>query len=1211
MSIFKKKTSSFRLYDKDSYVFPNGKTASEIIESAGDAMTGRPPTVAKRINTETITNNSFQVRNPKFANFAAPSTFGAFGTGMSSGITYTSPSFYSPIHTAVNWQIPTKRRECYQWALRSDQSLLSEDFTYKIISNLDFLPESIIKDTLTDGTIYENIKTDQIFGGVRELRNPINFFERSCKDKKFIKINACGFWRELNISEEHHVYIVDGKSLRKEQKKYGDALYRKGHKGNFKKKSFIEGKNWPVLSVSADKVEKGDFLLFPIPEFKTNSNYNLDQKWLIGLIAADGTVYEDSIFLNINNSEYENYIPTISKLISNYNEYKHGENCTRICKGMKSGFLEYTQYIEGKLENKKFKKLITYFSREEMLSLLAGYFDGDGSFNKEKELLEANNVSCDMSDQIYNLCLMCGIHASIGKYKRSGKHYQTKNEYYYRIYIPSSDLHIIKPYMRSNKIPENFIFKGNDRTLKFFFTGDDGIKYYAQQISKVKHYSYTGIGYDLQIDPERSFIASGFKVSNCRFFAQNDPTIAASLRFYSQFPFAGFENVISDPIRKEHYDKLKKRLQIEKWLPMIAYEYFTMGDAFPFVSIDCPECGGFDKKPNGDICDHKDGRIAGISLLNPDWVDVKINPLDPANPIITLIVDDTLKNIVWSKEPFEVFQQIPDYIKKYILANKPIPLNKNRVIHMKHDDIPYMSYGRSLLAPLFPILAYQDRLRQAQWIVAERHILPIKICKIGNDNRPAGPQDISDTQRQLAATQNDPNLTLVTHHAFDFQWVGAAGKVLQLTKEYELIEKAIIKGLGVNEALLSGTGPSYSQAAIGIEATIKRLKTVQNMLSDWIIEKIYKVEARMRGFYKEDLQGNRILDYPDIRWNDLNLRDESQRNSFFLQLWDKKIVSTQFICEKMQIDYDIETERIRLETEFQQQLGISQDEDGGGGGLGGGKPGGLGGGFGGGLGGGKPGGLGGDDMKGNMPGGGSAPGLPNDSIAPSMSGGGGGDAADYELKLKSYEQAKEYMPKVHRPRKYKVKKPKEPIMPKEDQQQGIVLDGRTGQFRLTSIEMGLYRAVKRGQETGNLPLNFLMQQKPEPVEMAKVTVDGFFPDIKLIIEADGKLYHSSPDQVAKDQERDSRFQQLGWTVLRFTDEEIENNIEQVLSKIIQVSKQLQEKNAQYISAAKEKFLKVKKSIKSEDTREEDNKSRMNYYTDELNVNPEYLNFYEE
>src|ERR1035437_8907309 len=42
------------------------------------------------------------------------------GPGMgkmaSSGIVYTQPQFFSPIHTPINWQIPVKRKELYQWA---------------------------------------------------------------------------------------------------------------------------------------------------------------------------------------------------------------------------------------------------------------------------------------------------------------------------------------------------------------------------------------------------------------------------------------------------------------------------------------------------------------------------------------------------------------------------------------------------------------------------------------------------------------------------------------------------------------------------------------------------------------------------------------------------------------------------------------------------------------------------------------------------------------------------------------------------------------------------------------------------------------------------------------------------------------------------------------------------------------------------------------
>ncbi len=652
-----------------------------------------------------------------------------------------------------------------------------------------------------------------------------------------------------------------------------------------------------------------------------------------------------------------------------------------------------------------------------------------------------------------------------------------------------------------------------------------------------------------------------------RFFGNNNPTIKGALRFYSEFPFRGYEHVINDPIRKEHFDNLKKRLKLEKILPLIAKEYFMMGDAFPFISISCKQCGGFGILKDGSPCNHEEGQISAVTCLNPDWVDVQINPLMPTEPVINLIPDDSLKQIVWSKKPEEIYAKIPDGLKKAIMAQKPIKLSNRAVAHLKHDESPYMPYGQSIISSLFPTLAYQDRLKQAQWIVAERHILPIKVCKIGSDLRPASSGDISDTQRQLAITANDPNLTLVTHHNFEYEWIGAAGKVLQLTKEYELIDSAIIQGLGVNDALLSGTGPSYSQAAIGIEATIKRLETVQRLLGEWICDKLYKMEAQMRGFYKKDLSGNEIIDYPEIRWDDLNLRDETQRNQMFIQLWDKQIVSTQFICEKLGIDYDTETERVRLEQMYQQQMGIAPQAGGskGGGGMGGGFGGGLGGLGGGGLGG-AGGAKGGKPGGGNLPGGKAGPGLPGDSIAPSMSGGapgaggapsGGGAMAAYETQLKTYNQAKQYAPSVTR--KSRLKEPKMPTMPKEEDENGLYVGPRTGAIRLTSIEQKLYTKIAEAQKAGNIGLDFVWQQKPEPEvsELSRVVVDGFFPELKLIVEADGKKWHSSPEDVAKDQERDANLQRYGWNVLRFTEDEINYSIDAVIAKIINVVNEAQ------------------------------------------------------
>ena len=1022
-----------------------------------------------------------------------------------------------------------------------------------------------------------------------------------------------------------------------------------------------------------------------------------------------------------------------------------------------------------------------------------------------------------------------------------------------------------------------------------------------------------------------------------RFFAQNDPTIKSSLRFYSQFPFHGYEHVMSDPIRKEHFDGLKKRLRLEHLLPQLAYEYFTMGDAFPFISFQCASCGGFGTTQDGSICNHDGGRIANVTVMNPDWIDVQINPLMPNDPVINLIPDDTLKQIVWSKKPPEIYDKIPERLRALIMKQQPIPISNRAITHLKHDEIPYMAYGNSIIASLFPILAYQDRLRQAQWIVAERHILPIKICKVGSDTRPASSADIADTQRQLAMSANDPNVTLVTHHSFDLEWVGAAGKILQLTKEYELIDKCLIKGLGVNEALLSGEGPSYttdintliltqrgfvecddfdeekdlvatfnkesgaleyqkveekyvydwdsidgdhpdlyhyktnridfmctpnhrmliktrqnneknidqwdvvladdvknrsvfrgsidkwegrippkthlnemtmgidletflefvgmfisegyyekscicpelyeshihingqkrtnkpkkavsftqnqdseafelccsiynrvnickksrnnsvlksgklherfifyseelsemfnyhfgeycenkkipiwmkdlpteyleillhslvagdgsvrdatkkketdknyytyhttskqlrddimeiviklgrsprfslkppanenrqdiwiinwsdadvglfptlqskdyktnqdkqvifrqpykgrvwcvrvknsffitqrngliaihgnSQAAIGIEATIKRLKTVQSMMAEWICEKIYRVEAMMQGFYKKDLSGNQILDYPSIRWADLNLRDETQKQQLYMQMWDKQLVSTQFIHEKFDIDHETEVERVRMEQSYQMQLGIAPQ-------------GGEAGGMGGGLGGGKPGGGGlGGGFKGNLPGGQSGPGLPGDAHAPSMSGGGGGVAGTpsaapggpmgaYETQMVNYNQAQQYAPSISR--KSRIQEPKKPKEPKPDitvEGGGLIEVPRSGANSLTDIEIKLYSKVEEAQKQGHLPLEFLWQQNPEPndPETSRITADGMFPAIRLIVEADGKKWHSSPEDVQRDTERDGKLMARGWSILRFTEDEIQYSIDEVIKKII-------------------------------------------------------------
>ena len=1187
-----------------------GRSAEDIIRQSGDVMKGDFP-VTSNINENNLSspvnmvvtkgkpniNNQPMIRNSEYSSptialggsrlsIPTMSKTGSIGIGGNNGgnILSTPPQFYSPIHTPTNWQIPTKRREVYLWSLPVDfTELTSFDFTHKNVNDLDFVVDNVIEDTLTSGKVYSLSDSSSIISGDGSPSSPIRYYDIDDNEEPYIDVSFIGTHHKVYGHKDHPIYILPHKGKNGYFRSYRRFVENRRYKGllgghNFREEA--ENTKWEIKKKSFSELNKKDWGLIPIGKFENNyTEYSSDFFYTVGLLLADGfKTYNDKEKLHGSGIgiTFDTTRPEIIDFIKNFLSEKYpnntvferpnppSEKCISLRIKSVDAFNDFDKFVCGTYAQKKIRIPFTDLSKEQTLNLIAGYFDGDGCYNKVDDLLQMPSISEDISNQIYYACLYTGMSSTINKYtvpeswKKFGK---VSSETFTTVTIPSCSLDIIKKYSKTNKIPKEREYKRNIYYLKggFFLTDKDNQRYFARRIKNIKKFKYTGKSFDLEIPINHSYCVSGFKVSNCRFFSNNNPTIKASLRFYSQFPFSGYDHIISDSIRKEHFDNLKKRLRLEDLMPQIAYEYFAMGDAFPFISISCPKCNGWGTTPEGEPCDHAGGEIGSVTLINPDLIDVKNNPLNPAHSVITLVPDPSLEAIINSQQPKEIYDMIPDHIKRQIASKQPILLDSQRVTHLKHDPIAYQTYGQSVIVPLFPILAYLDRLRQAQWIIAERHILPIKICKVGTEQRPAGPQDLANVQQQLAATANDPNLTLVTHHAFDLSWAGAAGKVLQLTKEYDMVDKDIIKGLGVSEALLSGQGPSYGQAAIGIEATIKRLKTVQNLLAWWVTEKIYKAEAKIKGFYKEDKLGRKVLDYPQIRWDDLNLRDETQKNNMYLQLWDKGIVSTQFICEKLDIDYNNEVEKVRMEQQYQLQLGISPQSKGG-------AKGGLGGGFSGGTGGGLP----GDDLAPSLNGGEGGGGTP--------SGGAAMESDDIQLKMKNFELAKAIKPMVHRPSKYRMKEPKQPKPVQPEPENELFVGPRNGSFNLTSIERILYSSIIEAQKAGQLPEDFVWQEKPEPNRMSRVVVDGIFPSIRLIVEADGKQFHSAPDDVAKDQERDAELARYGWTVIRFTEEEIENRIKDVIATIIKFVREMSNDENENLAFSKNDLVKIANNI---------------------------------
>ena len=717
-----------------------------------------------------------------------------------------------------------------------------------------------------------------------------------------------------------------------------------------------------------------------------------------------------------------------------------------------------------------------------------------------------------------------------------------------------------------------------------------------------------------------------------RFFYENEPKIAASIDFYSYFPMNDYEHECKNRDVRIYFDKFKKRLELAKWTRLMSHEVHLLGDVFPFLEISCPHCGGSGRL--GDmICEHPGGTARRLVILNPDYVEVFTKPLYP-DPIIALKPDEELISMVQGKSPGH--ERLTPEVRALIASGQPIRLDNRNVSHLKYGEGGYTKYGTGMVRRLFPILSYKTKLMVAQWIVAERLIVPIKVVKVGNDERPAGPADIAAVQEQLAQTSNDPNLTIVTHHAFEIDWIGTSGKVLTLSNEFDFINQEILDGMMINNALLNGEGPTYNNAAIGIESMIERLETFRREIAQWIEEYIYLPEAIRQGFIDEEETESGEIEYiyPRVKWNSMHLRDQQQYRQTVLQLYEKGLLSAQTVLEVFDFDPDTEIERKRYDAVQMMALG-----QGAGGGMGD-----MGGGFGGDMGGmgGMEGGMGGGDMGGGMGGGGAmaaadteqvrfakthiqglenrlasarndlqmarAKELSQNPISTKMlveAALSHESVSDQQRTIEIWTEAFKMEPDS--PEKYiesmaydsgrKVKT----ILALNDNKEMIKIAqnmGNMGNMIDPSSYGGKILTQKtrdkmdsdRKKTTQDKPQGGgsagsmgsrdekgrIIFTKPERELMDGIVsykknglisyvvipqfalkyggreypVDFGIPALKIALEADGEMFHSSEKQVVSDNERDAKLAQLGWTILRFKDSEIEDSIERVMQTVV-------------------------------------------------------------
>lgn len=404
----------------------------------------------------------------------------------------------------------------------------------------------------------------------------------------------------------------------------------------------------------------------------------------------------------------------------------------------------------------------------------------------------------------------------------------------------------------------------------------------------------------------------------CRHFYRVEPIIATAIDMHTEFAISDFnitckDNKIADFFNYMLFDKIN----IHELLLNIGLEYWKIGDVFPYGQLNETE-----------------GIWERFICYNPDFINITTSPL-VSDPIIELIPTAELTNIVQGGARgvyAQIYNQLPEEIIMAVAKGENIPLDNRFVSHIAHKASPYEDWGTPIMMRCFKTLIYKDKLRSAQDAIANRHIMPLRVAKIGQPGEPMPTQEDIDSFRDvLYQADGDPSFFLVYHYGLQFEYVGSSGHILPLNTEFDFIQKELMNGLGINEAMLNGEGPTYANAEVGFNTLAKRYMSYRLRLENWIKHKVLKPISEIQGFYEPEngeIQAKYMspkqrkisaarkdlrLIVPNIQWAQQDLTDNQSKMNLIQSLRDKGLISARTILPMVGLDADIELSNLEEE----------------------------------------------------------------------------------------------------------------------------------------------------------------------------------------------------------------------------------------------------------------------------------------------------------
>jgi len=395
-----------------------------------------------------------------------------------------------------------------------------------------------------------------------------------------------------------------------------------------------------------------------------------------------------------------------------------------------------------------------------------------------------------------------------------------------------------------------------------------------------------------------------------RHYYATDPWVGNAIDLHSTYPLSSFGVKSDDPVITKFFNSMLDELNFSSVIFDVGKEFNIIGEVFPYSEID-----------------ENTGKWIKIIIQNPDYVEVKSNVL--TEPVISLMPDEELKRIINSTNVDDVAlrNQLPEEVIAYVAAGKNIPLSQRFISHLARKNSPYDVRGTSILTRVFKDLMLRDKFREAQFAIADNHVTPLKIFKVGTADGTYRPtvDDLQTFREMLEQATYDPNFTLVTHPGLEVQYVGSTGVILPLDGEMDRIEDRVLTGLFTSKAFTHSEGPTYANASVALEVLQQRYVSFRTLIEKWLEWKIFRPICKIQGFTRIH-GGQEELIIPKVNWDKINLKNNREYQSALEGLVRDNKVSMHSLYKVLDLSYDEEMENIKSEIEDMKEIAYKLEQ---------------------------------------------------------------------------------------------------------------------------------------------------------------------------------------------------------------------------------------------------------------------------------------------